>query len=560
MYIVKIVNNGITTEMHGERQKLASGSIVKGINTIDAFTCSLFPNSPAFNNLHEFTTLVNIFNTKKNRYEFYGRLLYSNPSMSESGLITKDLTFESYLGFLCDSQQPYVAERNWTVRELLTHIVDVHNSQLESYKHFVVGEITVTDPNDNLYLGIQRKNTFETIKEKLIDNLGGELQLRVVDGINYLDYLERIGEQKATKIALSHNMKSIAKEKDPSDYITRLIPLGAKLSVEETITDDEGETTTQTVQTEERLEITSVNGGVNYIDDTEAIAEYGLHIGYVEWDDVTEPSILLTKARAWLADNNKVKIKYSINTLDLSLLGLDIDDFDVGNSYPVENSLLGIDDIARVIKKNIDVCEEVSSAIEVGENFKTIHELIVGNQKANNDMQAAIVDIRSNYATNQVMTDETVKLTSLIEQSIASVLLTVSETYTTKEADEEYKETVSAQFGVLSDEIIAKFTTATEQIVNVDGDLQTKFAELYKYISFSGDNAITIGGSSGITLTVDNDNGIIFSKDGVQFGWWDGVDFHTGNIVVEVNERAQFGNFAYVPRSDGSLAFLKVKG
>ena len=62
-----------------------------------------------------------------------------------------------------------------------------------------------------------------------------------------------------------------------------------------------------------------------------------------------------------------------------------------------------------------------------------------------------------------------------------------------------------------------------------------------------------------MTLELDNDM-IKFKKNGVQFGWWDGVDFHTGNIVVEVNERAQFGNFAFVPRSDGSLMFLKVGG
>ena len=73
--------------------------------------------------------------------------------------------------------------------------------------------------------------------------------------------------------------------------------------------------------------------------------------------------------------------------------------------------------------------------------------------------------------------------------------------------------------------------------------------------------AVVIGsGDSTITLEIDNEAGIIFKKNGVQFGWWDGVEFHTGNIVVEVNERAQFGNFAYIPRSDGSLSFLKVGG
>lgn len=89
-----------------------------------------------------------------------------------------------------------------------------------------------------------------------------------------------------------------------------------------------------------------------------------------------------------------------------------------------------------------------------------------------------------------------------------------------------------------------------------------------KYIRFMedengnvSDTAMTIGsGDSAITLEIDNELGLVFKKNGVRFGWWDGVDFHTGNIVVDVNERAQFGNFAYIPRSDGSLSFLKVGG
>ena len=61
-----------------------------------------------------------------------------------------------------------------------------------------------------------------------------------------------------------------------------------------------------------------------------------------------------------------------------------------------------------------------------------------------------------------------------------------------------------------------------------------------------------------LKLKLDNDM-IQFTKNGTPIGWWDGNDFHTGNIVVEVNERAQFGNFAFTPRSDGSLMLLKVK-
>ena len=155
----------------------------------------------------------------------------------------------------------------------------------------------------------------------------------------------------------------------------------------------------------------------------------------------------------------------------------------------------------------------------------------------------------------------------ILEQSTSvlntaeSIIMSALERYVETSNYEEFRQTVTSQLEMMADEISMKFTTTTEQIENVGGDLQAKFEQLYKFIRFSGDTAITIGsGDSKITLEIDNEKGIVFKKNGVSFGRWDGNNFYTGNIVVEVNERAQFGNFAFIPRSDGSLSFLKVGG
>lgn len=556
MYIVTINNNGIATEMHGYKNKLLSGSVSKGINSIDSFNCKIPPSNHAFNQLNEFTTLISIFNTNKNRYEFYGRLLYSSPSMSENGMIAKDVTFESYMGFLCDSVQKYVEERNWTPEELLTHIIDTHNSQVEDYKKIIVGVITVKAPNDNIYIGIQRKNSFDTIKEKLIDKIGGELFLRVEDGQIYLDYLEQIGEVKSTEIALSKNMKAVTQEKDPSEYITRLIPLGYKLSKDETTTDDEGNTSTETKETEERLDITLVNNGLEYIDDEEAIKKYGVHVGVVEFDDITEASNLLAKGKEWLIENNKIKIKYAINALDLSLLDLEFDDLDVGNYYPIKNSLLGIDDIARVIKKNIDICEEIKSTIEVGENLKTLQDLIVASTKATNEYQKEIGEIKNNYVTNQQLTNSTNKVTSSIEQSVESVLVTVSENYTSVSDNEEFVKTIETQLAILQDEIIMSFTTTEEQIEQVNGDFQTRFQEINKYIRFQDGNIILGEEGNELVLTIQNDR-ISFLQNDIEVAY-----FSNRKLFVldgEFIESLTIGKFAFLPRSNGNLSFKMTK-
>lgn len=385
MYIVKIINGEITTEIHGEKEKLKSGNVVKGINVIDSFSFTILPSNAGFNRIFDLQTLVTVFNTNKNRYEFHGRALYSSSSMDSDGLISKKVICESYLGFLCDSQQEYVAERNWTVQGLLNHIIDEHNSQVEEYKRFTIGEVTVTDPNDNLYLGIQRKNTWETLKEKLINKLGGEIRFRVVNGVTYLDYLTEIGEKLTTEIALSKNMKSITREDDPTAYISRLIPYGCKLK------DSEGK------ETEARLDITGVNGGVNYVESEAAVEAYGIRYGIVTFDDVTTASRLLEKGRQYLAENNKVQVKYSISALDLSLLGLDINNFDVCNYHPVKNPLLSIDDTARIIKKNINIVEAVQSTIEVGDNFKTLSDIQIERDESIKDNAQKIESTKNDF-------------------------------------------------------------------------------------------------------------------------------------------------------------------
>lgn len=369
MYIVKIINDGEITEILNDVEKLGSGTVVQGINTIDSFTFTIYPNNAGFDLLRDMVTIVRVENASKgNRLDFLGRVLYTSLEMDSSGSISKTVTCESVMGFLHDSQQPYVEESNWTVRNLLTLILANHNYYVEDFKQITLG--TIEDPDKNVYCGIQRETSFKTIQDKLINALGGELRIRLPSsGALCLDYVKQIGEAKNTKIELSRNMKAITRERDPSEVVTRLIPLGAKVS------DD----------SEQRLSLLGHVGGdltgdydptaKDYIDNEAAIAQYGIRVGYQIWDDVTDVDNLRRKGEAWLAENTRVPVKYSITTLDLYLLGLDIDDFEVGNTHPIVNPLLGIEDTARIIKKTINILDETKNTIEIGDKFKTMSDI-----------------------------------------------------------------------------------------------------------------------------------------------------------------------------------------
>lgn len=154
-----------------------------------------------------------------------------------------------------------------------------------------------------------------------------------------------------------------------------------------------------------------------------------------------------------------------------------------------------------------------------------------------------------------------------ITRNTEQIIMSALETYAETSDLEELERTVQSELAVMADAISLNFESAIEQITDVDGDVQTISENLSKHFDF-GVNGLTIkSGETQMKLLIDNDV-IAFYKGDIdetdpeknRFGWWDGVDFHTGNIIVKLNERAQFGNFAFVPRSNGSLDFLKVGG
>jgi hypothetical protein len=565
MYIVKIENEGIENTIHGKKEKLKSGNIVKGINTIDSFSFTMLPSNVGFDKLFDLKTLINVYNTNKKRYEFWGRVLMPHDSMDASGLITKEVVCESYFGFFCDSEQEYVEEKNWTVDGLLNHIVDCHNSQVEDYKKFVVGIITVTDPNDNLYVGIQRENTWDTLQSKLVGKLGGELVLRVENGVNYVDYLKEAGARLSTEIAISKNMKSISRENDPTEYITQLVPLGRKLTKEVETTDTEGNVTIETVETEERLDISSVNNGVKYIEDENARKVYGIRRKSVIFDDVTDASNLLRKGKEWLAENNRVKIKYNVTALDLSLLGLEMNDFDVCNYHPIKNPLLGIDDVARIIKKNIDICEEIKSNFDIGDNLKTLSDIqaeqigkLENINQSINTIQTTTNNLKNHVSSvqsaleggmdqntedlKQIIVEQSTILTNTCEEIVLQAL----EAYTETGDFGEFKRTVESQLQLLADEMNLRFTETTQQIIDSNGVLQEQLNTISKYFTFSIDGLIIGQSDNPFKVVIDNDRYSMLVND-VEVLW---LDPEGKSNIPELTVQKELNLFGYVISED----------
>lgn len=360
MFIVKIINDNEETLIHNnsinEKSERISGTIKQGINTIDSFTFTILPNNKGYNLIKPLRTLIKVYNTITQKYEFIGRVLKPSKSMSSSGLISKTYICESQLAYLLDTTQEYEMIQNISVKGYLKKLLDIHNSKTDTYKRFELGVVTVNDNNDSIYRYISYDTTKKNIEDDLIEKLGGELQIRHENNILYLDYLTEIGKECTTEIRLGKNIKDLTEDTDPTSYKTRIIPLGSKIG-----------------DSEERLTIRSVNNNKNYIEDSEAIKEFGTIEGIIIFDDVTDGSNLYKKGKEYLA-SQKILISNKITALDLSLLGLDIHNFEVANTYPLVHDILDINYKVRIVEKTIDINKPHTSSITLGDKQKDIKQ------------------------------------------------------------------------------------------------------------------------------------------------------------------------------------------
>ena len=392
MHTVTITNGAEKTTIHSDNlDRISGGKIVKAVNAVDSFTFTIYPDNAGYNKLKPLTTSVTVTDDSTGKDVFIGRVLKCPDSMDEQGLICKSVTCEGRLGWLYDSVQPYAEYKVVGIRTVLASFISKHNAQVGDDKHILVGQVTVTGENNYTY-SVNWVSTMDAISEQLVGKFGGEIQLRDQDGKVYIDYLEHIGHGTDTKIELAVNLKTISREIDETSVITRLYPLGAKLT-----------------DSEKRLTIGSVNGSKDYIEDSALVAKYGVISGTQTWDDVTQASVLKTKATAYLKSANKAKKQYKITAVDLSTIDMNFEQFELGCWYRVVNPLMGIDEDLRIIGITINLDNPEQSELTFGDKFETMTGFMTAKTKS---LQTAIDD--SEFRNRQVIDSKIENATKLI--------------------------------------------------------------------------------------------------------------------------------------------------
>lgn len=317
-------------------------------NKAGTFKFTMPPGHPRYNDIIERCSVFEVYRDDEKEPIFAGPCM----KVSKNFFKQKTVECEGELTYFNDSIQRPKKYQGVSVRQLLESYVESHNNQVDEWKRFTVGVVTVKDSNDYIYCFTNNNSTMTELKEDLVDDFGGYLSIRHENGVRYLDYLaDSIG--KCTQpIRLGENLLDYSDNIDMTEIATVVIPLGQKL--EQSAVDG----------LDTRLTIESVNNGKDYL--VSAAADtYGKISATVIFDNVTTASKLLAKGKTYLADTQFANLVISLKAFDLSWIE-EQDRFKLNYDVQVISKPHGLDKWMPIAKQTFNLWNPENDTLELG--------------------------------------------------------------------------------------------------------------------------------------------------------------------------------------------------
>ena len=503
-----------------------------GLNKGGAATIILPPDHPYYNGFTSYRSIIEIHTDRVLR--FRGRVLYP----TDDFMLNRTITCEGERCFLRDGiHRPY--SYNDTPENIFRTVIGLYNAQVEAFKQFAVGTISGISTTPIIFEN-EEAEPFSTTVDKLVDLCGGYIVFTTnAEGQRTINWYESVNYSNAQTIEFGKNLLDFSRTASNTDLATVIIPYGAK-----------NETTG------ERLTIASVNGGLDFIQDNDAVALRGLIAKAVYWDEITTAEALLLKAQQYLNDSKNIVTSIELTAIDLSLLDKKIDSFNVGDTVKVHSKPHGIEETYyQLTEQEIDFLHPQNDRIVLGKTVASLTGTDVASAKKSDDaLKRLNRSIRSDYTLNTEAIIEQVRqdVTSLIQQTSESLKFEVSEQYATQD---QIKEAISTTMTQLSDSFEFLFTELRTYVDSNDANAREQFTEIKKYIRFENGNIVLGDNSNKITLRIESGR-IVFLDNGGE------VAYFTNQQLTVTHGRflnsMRIGEFAFLPRDNDNLSLVKV--
>lgn len=515
----------------------------KGLNKAGTATIVMPPNHPAYNAFTSHRTVVEIFKDRKLHWR--GRALYP----TDNFLKQRTITCEGERCFLRDgTMRPYLYQDEPQV--IFGQIIATYNAQVEAFKQFKVGACNVTDANNYVRLESTTAEQISDTLDKLVERCGGYITFTTdANGDRCINWLKELNYSNNQAVEFGENLLDYSRSDANTDLVTVVIPYGAQ--IDEEVEDEAGNITT----TSRRVNIKSVNDGLDFIQDDDAVALRGVVSRPVYWDDVTEPTNLLRKAQQYLNERKNAVTSLTLTAFDLSQLDQNFDSFQEGDLVRVRSKPHGVDTDFRVEDIDEKYLNPNQNTLTMGKEFKTLTGLdAAGDRQTLNEMHKVEQNIRAEYTLNTSTAIEQTKtiLETLIQQAGDAIMLEVSETYA---VNGDVESLVSSSMTQLKDSFEFLFTELQTTVNDNDANAREQLEKIQKYIRFEDGNILL--GESGNELELHIENDVIsFLDEGAKVAY-----FSNKKLVVtdaEFLHSVIIGNIGIIPRANGNTSIVLI--
>lgn len=374
--------------------KIVHGEIKQAVNSIHELEFAIPLNHTMYQKMVPFKSIIEVVNLRDNEVEFAGRVLTTTNEMSTNGFVQK-VVCEDFLSYLHDSAQWFQKLPNKGAEDYFKIIFDSANVQIEEFKRITPRNITVHSRSDRPFRYIGYDPSWDTVRDRIINNIGGYLTLRELNTRLYVDWTEKIGVTKESPIKLGQNIKSASREVDFDGLATIIVPIGADLQSQ-----NQGQDEDQSPDvTRAQLDIRSVNDGKMYLADEELISEFGFIRKSVIWTEIDNPSILLARGKQYLRNQKIALAKWTISAVERYLIDSRYSKFRIGNKHKIINAPLSGIETLQILEKKIDILNPQTVDLTIGSQSQSLSAYQLQTQEADSSIEKLKLD--QSIATKQ---------------------------------------------------------------------------------------------------------------------------------------------------------------
>ena len=405
-------------------------------NTIGEASFSIYATHPHYAQLKKMKSIFEI--QQDGDVIFRGRMTDDTKDFNN----IKFVDLEGIMGFFNDSiirpfkfpedvqsNAEYTSSKN-KVEFFLKWLLDKHNSQVQPFQRFKLGNVTVSDPNNYISRSSEDyAKTWEVLKSKLFDSaLGGYLCIRYEADGNYIDYLEDFVQTNTQKIVFGENLLDITTESDASETYSAIIPLGKKKNEIDTESKDSSRLTIKELADGTATSDIVKSGDTLY--SKSAVDKYGFiyaPTSETTWEDVTEASNLQKKGIEYL-ENTGVKLSntITITAVDLHFSDDEIEAFRIYRYTEVVSKPHDHEGLYRLTSLDIDIQNPQNTVITLGETQLGMTDI---NAKSKSDVESkmnVVFDAKVNEKMTELESEIEELFSTKIEQFSKSITLELS--------------------------------------------------------------------------------------------------------------------------------------